>query len=91
MTATLSAVGELELVGRAELMRILNVSKTRFAQIVSQKHKDDPRRDFPAPVADLQGGKIWNMPDVRPWADYVGRTLNDLAAPWSEPRRPNAR
>ena len=68
VTGMLTAV-PLELVMRAELVKILGVSNTRYAQIVSSP-------DFPAPVADLSGGKIWNLADIRRWAKRVGRELH---------------
>jgi prophage regulatory protein len=68
MTATMPTV---ELVGPAELGLALGVSRTRLAQITA-------RPDFPAPVAELTMGKVWDFADVRRWAKATGRTLHPL-------------
>ncbi|HEY3630585.1 MAG TPA: DNA-binding protein [Jatrophihabitantaceae bacterium] len=70
MTATLLDV-RMELVGPAELTQMLDVSRTRFAQLIA-------RKDFPEPVADLVMGKIWALEDVRAWAAQTGRELQPL-------------
>jgi len=70
MTATMLAV-KMELVGPAELTQMLDVSRTRFAQLIA-------RADFPEPVADLVMGKIWDLADVRAWALKTGRELQPV-------------
>jgi len=70
MTATMLAV-KLELVGPAELTQMLGVGRTRFAQLIA-------RPDFPAPVAELVMGKIWDLAEVRAWAERTGRDLQPL-------------
>ncbi len=47
---------------------MLDVGRTRFAQLVA-------RADFPAPVAELVMGKVWELNDVRIWAELTGREL----------------
>jgi prophage regulatory protein len=63
----------LDLVGRAELLQLLGVSPTRLVQLTSR-----PEYDFPEPVAELIGGKIWLLDDVKAWAKTQGRTLHPL-------------
>jgi predicted DNA-binding transcriptional regulator AlpA len=63
------------LVMRAELLQLLGISPTRLVQITTR-----PEYEFPAPVADLIGGKIWDLSDVETWANQRGRTLHPLAA-----------
>jgi len=70
MTATILAV-KLDLAGPAELTQMLDVSRTRFAQIIA-------RSDFPKPVADLVMGKVWDLAEVRKWAAKTGRTLKPI-------------
>lgn len=41
-------------------IRLGGVSRQRVYQITS-------RRDFPAPAADLQQGKVWQAEDVEAW------------------------
>jgi prophage regulatory protein len=64
--ATLTAV---ELIGMGELIKLMGVSRSRVAQISS-------RTDFPAPVASLIMGSIWNLDDIRAWAEQRGRVLD---------------
>lgn len=70
--ATLSGV-RLDLVGRAELLQMLGVSPTRLVQLTGR-----PEYDFPAPVAELIGGKIWLLEDVKKWARRQGRELHPV-------------
>ena len=69
---TLTAM-RLDLVGAAELGEMLGVSRQRINQLTTH-------RDFPAPVVVLRMGKVWDLADVRTWADEHGRTLLPLAA-----------
>jgi predicted DNA-binding transcriptional regulator AlpA len=62
-----------QLVGAAELVQLLGVNRARAYQI--SRHPD-----FPPPVADLIGGKIWDLADVQTWADARGRVLHPLGA-----------
>ena len=50
-----------ELMGAAEIGRLLGVSRQRVQQLVK-------RDGFPAPVAVLDMGKIWKAEDIRTWA-----------------------
>ncbi len=57
-----------DLMGAAEIGRLLGVSRQRVQQLV----KTD---GFPAPVAVLDMGKVWLASDVRAWSKtYVPRT-----------------
>ena len=69
--STLTLVSS-RLIGRAELMLLLGVSRTR-AVVLSDGD------DFPPPVGRLIMGNVWELDDVQAWADARGRTL-DLAA-----------
>jgi predicted DNA-binding transcriptional regulator AlpA len=69
--STITAVRP-QLVGPAELVRLLGVSRTRYVQIIS-----DPR--FPEPFAELTMGKVWDLADITAWAEGTGRTLHSLA------------
>jgi hypothetical protein len=71
MTATMLTV-RAELAGPAELAQVFGVSRTRVQQITA-------KADFPAPVAELVMGNVWDMADVRRWAKATGRDLRELA------------
>lgn len=60
----------LDLVGVAEIQRMLRVSRPRVDQLANKK-------DFPEPVAVLAGGRIWLRRDVEAWARARGRQLGD--------------
>ncbi|MDQ3641791.1 MAG: helix-turn-helix domain-containing protein [Actinomycetota bacterium] len=49
------------LVGIAEIAEMLGVSRQRVGQLASSYD------DFPAPVAELAAGRIWNRADVERW------------------------
>lgn len=57
-----------EVMGAAEIGRLLGVSRQRVQQLV----KTD---GFPAPVAVLDMGKVWLAGDIRRWAKAHGRDL----------------
>lgn len=57
---------ELELMGIAEIRALLNVSRQRADQLTR-------RPDFPAPMAELGMGKVWDGAAVREWATKDGR------------------
>jgi hypothetical protein len=59
------------LCGSAELQYMLDVSRQRITQLTA-----DP--GFPAPIAELRMGKVWDLEDVLAWARRVGRELRDL-------------
>jgi len=59
----------LRLVGPSELTKMFGVSRSRTVQISNA-------RDFPAPLAVLAMGSIWNLDDVTAWAERKGRFLN---------------
>lgn len=55
-----------DLMGAAEIGRLLGVSRQRVQQLV--------RTDgFPAPVAVLDMGKVWDGNEVRSWAEGYAR------------------
>jgi predicted DNA-binding transcriptional regulator AlpA len=58
-----------KLVGRAELIKLMGVSRSRVVQLTEQP-------DFPKPVEVLIMGNIWALDDVLHWADRKGRHLN---------------
>lgn len=51
-----------EVMGAAEIGRLLGVSRQRVQQIIA-------RPDFPAPATELAMGKIWLASEVRAWRD----------------------
>jgi predicted DNA-binding transcriptional regulator AlpA len=61
-----------QLVGPAELIEMLGVGRTRYAQLIA-------RPDFPAPVAELVMGNVWELADIRAWAKKSGRELHEPA------------
>ncbi len=52
----------LDLMGAAEIGRLLGVSRQRVQQLVKTS-------GFPAPVAVLDMGKVWDGQQVRKWAE----------------------
>ncbi|MEU6033952.1 hypothetical protein ABZ801_00935 [Actinomadura sp. NPDC047616] len=64
----------LSLAGTREISEMLNVGKARTAQLIE-------RPDFPRPLAYLSAGRIWNLNEVRAWAETWDR----------RPGRPRAR
>lgn len=59
-----------ELVGTAEIMAYLGVSRQRVQQLASSA-------DFPAPVTTLAVGRLWRTSDVIAWAKQRGREIHD--------------
>jgi predicted DNA-binding transcriptional regulator AlpA len=57
-----------QLVGAAEIARLLGVSRQRVTQLTS-------RQDFPEPVAVLAMGKVWLLDDVGAWIAERDRRL----------------
>ncbi len=57
-----------ELVGAAEIAKMLGVSRQRVFQLTS-------RPTFPAPVASLAMGKVWRASDVIGWANDSQREI----------------
>lgn len=53
---------ETELMGAAEIARLLGVSRQRVQQLVNTP-------GFPEPAAVLQMGKVWHGEQVRAWVD----------------------
>lgn len=51
-----------DLMGAAEIGRLLGVSRQRVQQLVNTT-------GFPEPAAVLDMGKVWHTDDVRRWAD----------------------
>lgn len=69
MTSKREEVHPDDLMGAREIETALGVSRQRVQQLV--KHPD-----FPAPVARLAMGSLWNRPDFEAWAQRHGRTLH---------------
>lgn len=67
-----------ELVGAAELTRMLGLSKARVYQLVAEP-------DFPEPAVSLVMGHVWELTAVQAWAEQKGRTLSPLPADWPPP------
>lgn len=58
----------LDAMGAAEIARHLGVSRQRVQQLVRTP-------GFPAPIAVLDMGKVWDAGEIREWAKtYVPRT-----------------
>ena len=57
------------MLGPAELVMLLGVSRQRVTQIAA-------RPDFPRPRFALIMGSVWALEDVKAWADQRGRTLH---------------
>ena len=60
-----------ELVGAAEIATRLGLSLPQTVHDWRRRHSD-----FPAPVATLKMGMIWNWPDVEAWARRTRRLLS---------------
>ncbi|MFT4227066.1 helix-turn-helix transcriptional regulator [Micropruina sp.] len=58
-----------QLVGAAEIAKILGVSRQRVFQLTS-------RTTFPAPVATLAMGKVWRTADIIDWAKASDRRMH---------------
>jgi len=54
------------LVGAAEIGRLLGVSRQRVQQLIKTP-------DWPRPEAELDMGKVWNRDDIMAWARRHGR------------------
>jgi hypothetical protein len=59
----------MELAGVAEIAELLGVSRQRINALV----KTHP--EFPAPLAELTAGRIWDIDAIRQWAARTGREL----------------
>jgi hypothetical protein len=55
-------------IGPHEIAVMLNVSRQRVQQLMSQD-------GFPAPWATLATGRIWAAEDIAAWAKAKGRTV----------------
>lgn len=55
-----------ELVGIAEIVELLGVSRQRVHLLVD-------REDFPKPEAELKAGRVWKRADIEKWARASGR------------------
>jgi hypothetical protein len=58
------------LVGTAEIRRMLRVSRQRADALTRLP-------DFPAPVVDLEAGRVWERDAVTEWAVARGRAVYD--------------
>jgi hypothetical protein len=56
------------LVGATEITERLGLTATHVVHEWRRRHAD-----FPAPVAKLAMGWVWNWPDVERWARRTGR------------------
>jgi predicted DNA-binding transcriptional regulator AlpA len=65
-----SPKARLDLVGVAEVAKMLGITRQRVDQIV-RAHPD-----FPEPVAELAAGRVWMKKDVRAWAHRTGRKIS---------------
>jgi predicted DNA-binding transcriptional regulator AlpA len=63
-----------DILGAAEIGRLLGVSRQRVQQIVS-------RSDFPAPAKVLAMGKIWLAADVEQWVREHRASLAEAHEP----------
>lgn len=72
------------MVGPAELIQLLGVSRQRVSQLAA-------RDDFPLPRFVLAMGSVWALTDIQAWADERGRVLKlgDLTLP-PQPGDPEA-
>ena len=62
----------VELVGVAEIAKVVGVSRQRVNELV----RSDP--DFPAPQAELAAGRIWAREDIERW--MAARSLSQKGA-----------
>ena len=56
----------VDLVGLTEIAEMLTVSRQRVDQLAA-------REDFPAPIAVLSAGRIWDKAAVERWMRVTGR------------------
>ncbi len=56
----------IELMGVAEVAKLLGVSSQRVSQLAAQE-------SFPEPLARLAAGPVWERTDVEKWARGTGR------------------
>lgn len=57
-----------QLVGASEIATRLGVARPQVIHEWRRRHQD-----FPAPVASLAMGHLWNWPEVERWAKSTGR------------------
>ncbi len=62
----------LHLLGQAEMAKLLGVSRQRITQLAAKPW-------FPAPVARLTMGAVWELADIQQMAAETGRTLHPQA------------
>jgi len=60
----------MRLLGAQEIADLLGVSRQRVQQLASGS-------DFPAPLADLAQGRVWDGDAVRAWAKSHGRLVEE--------------
>lgn len=58
------------LMGSAEIAVLFDVSRQRVQQLIAKP-------DFPAPVAELAMGKVWDADAIRAWGVDTGRIKPD--------------
>jgi predicted DNA-binding transcriptional regulator AlpA len=58
-----------DLVGATEIAEMLGCSR----QWVNQMARED--RTFPAPEAELSGGRVWTRRAIEKWAQATGRSV----------------
>jgi prophage regulatory protein len=59
-TSQVTSRASLDLMGAAEIGRLLGVSRQRVQQLIR-------RPDFPAPAGVLEMGKVWLRADIQAW------------------------
>ena len=63
-------IHDVDLVGAAEIAEMLDVTRQRVDQLA--------RTDgFPAPVAELTAGRIWERADIFAWVAETGRRTSE--------------
>lgn len=71
----MTTIVQRQLVGSAELQHLLGVGRQRVSVLVASPQ-------FPPPVAVLRMGQVWDLEDVRAWAEQTGRTVAELPDGW---------
>lgn len=69
------------LVGPAEIAEHLGVEANTI-NVWKNRHSE-----FPAPVRRLKSGDVWDVREVRAWAENTGRSFRELPPP-SPPAQP---
>jgi hypothetical protein len=62
-------VDPADLIGAGEILKLVGW-KTRKSLLDAQK-----TRDFPPPVVEVRGARLWHREDVVQWTELQGRSL----------------